>query len=128
MLACPILAAALTSPTGFACTPRKTMAATAATGTRVTTAFHHALARPDRARTAELRGATLAFATTLKGEGLPPEQVLVSLKEAIARSGWWPSLFPAQWLGPESQTPEYRTYSQAFAWFLEGYFGVTPAG
>lgn len=126
MPACPFPAAFRSSPVGLAYTPRTTEA-TATTGARVTTAFHHALDRADRMRTAELRAVTLAFTATLKAEGLPPEQVLVSLKAAIARSGWWPSLFPAQWLGPESQTPDYRTYSQVFAWFLEGYFGVMPA-
>ena len=101
---------------------------TAAPGARITTAFARVLDDRRGSNIAELRAATLALVATLKVEGFPPEYVLVSLKQAVGRGGWWPTLIPAVGADVESPAQECDTYSHVFEWFLEGYFGLRRSG
>ena len=116
---CSSLALVRTSPAEY----RYPLRATVATGMRVTTAFRRSVDSGELSQLTELRAATVAFAATLKAEGLPPEQVLIALKGALVREGWRLSLHQTRW--PDDQPPpgEYGMYAQVFRWYLEGYFG-----
>jgi hypothetical protein len=96
----------------------------AAAGARVTTAFTRVIDKRRESHVVELRAATLALVARLKGEGCPPEHVLIALKQAIGQGGWWPTLIPGG--GTEGAPPARANavYSQVFEWFLEGYFGL----
>lgn len=102
---------------------RLSVPAAAAAGTRVAAALHAALNGRGRGPLAELRAATLAFAATLKAEGLPPEKVLVSLKTALTREGRSLSLAPVCCPDHAPETREHQMYAYVFGWYLEGYFG-----
>lgn len=120
MSICAFAAAERTLPVAFSYSVRPT----AATGARITTAFRRAIATNGPFETSELRAATLAFAATSKAEGLPPEQVLIALKRALANGGWWLSLFEERQTTDAAPPQEHRVYSQVFGWFLEGYYGA----
>jgi hypothetical protein len=124
MPACAFLASERTLPVGFSYPLRPT----AATGTRVTTAFRRAIDSSDPSASNELRAATLAFAATLRAEGLPPEQALVALKRVLAQHGWCLSLFQACRIDGEFGTSASRMYPRVFRWFLEGYYGLPRPG
>ena len=124
MLACPFLAPLPTSPAEY----RYPLRPAVATGVRVTAAFRRAVDTGDLSQLTELRAATVAFAATLRAEGLPPEEVLIALKRALAREGWWLSLFPTHWPDDQPPTRECGMYAQVFHWYLEGYFGLTRSG
>lgn len=118
MLHCPLM----TSTQGLADRFRFPLVPAAASGRRVTTAFRRVLEHDEPTLVGELHAATLAFAATLKAEGFPPEQVVIALKRAIGRDGWWPTLIPDRRLNRMDQSPEGRLYGRVFYWLLEGYF------
>lgn len=111
-----------TSTHGLADRFRYPLVPAAASGSRVTTAFRRVLEHDEPSLIGELHAATLAFAATLKAEGLMPEQVIIALKRAIGSDGWWPTLIPDRRLNRMDQSPEGRLYGRVFYWLLEGYF------
>lgn len=78
----------------------------------------------DEQTEATLHDATVALVKWLKADDVPPEQVVVAVKTAIARYGGvdrMPSLID------EADNPcvEHgaETYRKVFAWCLDAYFG-----
>jgi hypothetical protein len=85
-------------------------------------AFVAAADRDTPEETASLYWATLAFVRRLKAAGLPPERVVVALKDAISKYGGHgiPSLIDDSFDAQSSQRA--LAYRRAFAWCLDAYF------
>ncbi len=72
---------------------------------------------------AKLRAITIALVRRLKGDGLPPERVLIAIKSAIVRYGDEhrpPSLADRE----DGTVHGAQTYERIFHWLLESYFGA----
>lgn len=72
-----------------------------------------------------LHDITIALVRRLKGDGLPPERVLIALKTAIVRYGEehrYPSLAGEE----EGHLHGGEVYERMFRWMLDEYF--SPAG
>ena len=74
-----------------------------------------------------LQRATTRFVTRLKANGIPPERVIVAIKEALTRDGGSklpPSFDDAEGLAGEKRSMAYR---RVFGWCLDAYYGENCA-
>jgi len=75
------------------------------------------------APTSELRDAVFAHVRELKKRGYPPERVLISLKELIARAGI-KKIGPLADRGSSTVSTETRVVDQVIAWCIDDYYFV----
>lgn len=74
-----------------------------------------------------LQRATTRFVARLKANGIPPERVIVAIKEALTRDGG--SKLPPSFDDAEGEAGEKRSmaYRRVFGWCLDAYYGETCA-
>ena len=74
--------------------------------------------------TSDLHDATVTLVERLKADGLPPERVVVAIKDALRHyrgCGLAPSLTDEASAGGERQATAYR---RVFGWYLETYYSA----
>lgn len=91
-------------------------------------AFADACRSDTPASTRNLHDATAKFVNRLKANGIPPERVVVAIKEALTRDGG--SNLPPSFDGAEGSVdkPQSTAYRRVFAWFLNTYYGERYTG
>ena len=92
---------------------------------RLSHAFERAATIDSAPALHDLRAAAVDFVANLKRRGLPPEHVIVAMKDAVraahhATLGWQPTLD----VGTDEavMNPESATYRSVFAWCVDAYF------
>lgn len=73
----------------------------------------------------ELHDATVQMVERLQADGLPPERVIIAIKEALVRNGECrlPTSLYDESPAHEQQATAYR---RVFSWFLDTYYGARP--
>jgi len=87
-------------------------------------AFAQFCRRDTAEATGDLREATVHLVEYLKADGLPPERVVIAMKDALTRYGGYhlpPSLSDAESAVGERPAMAYR---RVFAWCLDAYYGA----
>lgn len=86
-------------------------------------AFHELCLHESADTTRHLRNATVALVKQLKADGLPPERVIIAIKQALVRFGGCaspPHLYDeTSSLAGERHAPAYHS---VLAWSLDTYF------
>ena len=84
-------------------------------------AFHELCLNESASAKRDLLNTTVALVRQLEVEGLPPERVIIAIKNALVRFGGcdWPHLYDTSCFAGECQASAYRS---VLSWSLDAYF------